>query len=451
MNYGKYNININKLISIAVIVGAVFVNANSQENPIPLRFEEALKMALTDDPGLMARENRIKIDEYGVSESVANFNPRLDIFSSYSRSSLESEIEFFNPLTSGTERIGLFPEDKYNFGITLSHNFFTFGKRSALKRAGKLGIDISKLEKEEYKRSLYDKLARIFLKSLLTRDNLTIRRNNVSRARKKLEIVRSMISEGLASDYDSIRAELLVSRYESDLNISEEEYTDVRADLKALLNMEQTEEIMPIGDLKLFETAVPESPESDIRENIDILKLEKSIEIQDEFAKYHKRTFFPSLSYSASYNWQNGYQPDLDRIKDFWTVGLSLNMNLFDGGGRRSRVARARYESRRAGNLRSDLALRIKADIKSSQLQIAAAEDEIVLAQKRLELAGKGLEIAEARYREGFLSISDLLDSELEKAEAEMGLNLSVYRLALARLNLKSAAGYYPEIDNSLD
>ncbi len=451
MSCREYVPFINRLILIFVIVGAISLNVNSQENPIPLRFEEALKMALTDDPGLMARDNRIKIDEYGVSESVAKFNPRLDIFSSYSRSSLESEIEFFNPLTSGTERISLFPDDRYNFGISLSHNFFTFGKRSALKRASKLGIDISRLEKEEYKRSLYDKLARFFLKSLLTRDNLTIRRNNVSRARKKREIVSSMISEGLASDYDSIRAELLVSRYESDLNLSEEEYADARAALKALLNMEQTEEIMPIGDLELFETAIPESPKSGIRDNIDILKLEKSMEIQDELAGYHKRTFFPNLTYSASYNWQNGYQPDLDRIRDFWTVGLSLNMNLFDGGGRRSRIARARYESRWAGNLRSDLALRIEADIKSSQSQITSAEDEIILAQKRLELAGKGLEIAEARYREGFLSISDLLDSELEKAEAEMGLNLSVYRLALARLNLKSAAGYYPEIDNSPD
>lgn len=405
-------------------------------------------MALTDDPGITARDDQIRISEYGVSESVAKFNPRLDIASSYSRSSLESEIEFYNPLTAGPERISLFPEDRYNLGITLSHNFFTFGKRSALKNAAKLGIDISRLEKQEYMRFLYDKLTRIFLKSLLARDNMTIQKNDVSRAQRKLEIVRAKISEGLASDYDSIRAELLVSRYESDLNMSEGEYATARAELKALINMAQTDEIMPVGDLRAFEIAVPETPDADIRDNIDILKLEKSIAIQGELVKYHKRTFYPNLTYSASYNWQNGYQPDLDKLKDYWMVGLSLSMNLFDGGGRRSGIGKARYESGRAGNLISDLVSRIKADVKSSQSEVATAEDEIRLAQKRLELAEKGLEIAEARYREGFLSISDLLDSELEQAKAEIGLNLSFYRLLLARLNLKAAAGYYPEIDN---
>ncbi len=286
------------------------------------------------------------------------------------------------------------------------------------------------------------------MKSLLARDNMTIQRNNVFRARRKLEIVKAKISQGLASDYDSIRAELLVSRYESDLNMTEGEYARARAELKALINIQQSGEIMPVGDLRAFDIAVPESLDVDIRDNIDILKLEKSIEIQGELVRYHKRTFYPNLTYSASYNWQNGYQPDLDKLKDYWMVGLSLNMNLFDGGGRRSGIGKARHESGRAGNLISDLVSRIRADVKSSRSEIATAEDEISLARKRLELAEKGLEIAEARYREGYLSISDLLDSELEQAEAEIGLNLSYYRLLLARLNLKAAAGYYPEIDN---
>jgi len=344
---GKMLHIIDRLILIIIIVTATSLNVRSQENPIPLSFGEAFKMALADDPGLAARDNQINISEYEVSESVAKFNPRFDIFSSYSRSSLESGIEFPNPLTSRTEKISMFPEDRYHFGISLSHKFFTFGERSALKRASKLGIDISELEKEEYIRSLYDKLAAVFLKSLVTRDNLKIQKNNLSRARRKLDIVSAKMSEGLASDYDSIRAELLVSRYESDLNISEGELASARADLKALINIEQAEEIMPIGDMGSFEIAIPESPETVIRDNIDILKLEKSKEIQNELVRYHKSTFYPNITYSASYNWQNGYQPDLDKIRDFWTVGLSLNMNLFDGGGRRrssrrsSTVARA--------------------------------------------------------------------------------------------------------------
>jgi len=448
MKYRKYVSYINRSILTFIIFIAIFLNVYSQENPIPLSFEEALRMALSDDPGLAARNDKIKIDEYKVKESAAMFNPRFDIYSAYSKTSLESEIEFLNPLTSMPERISLFPDDRHNIGISLSHDFLTFGRRSALKRTAELGVEVSKLEREEYKRSVYDKLARVFLKTLLTRDNLMIQKDNISRARRKLEIVRARMAEGLASDYDSIRAELLVSRYESDAIISEGDFARARASLKALLNLDQDSEIMPIGDLNSFDVVIPGSHKLDLEHNLDILKLDKSINIQTELINYHKKTIFPSISYFASYDWQNGYQPDLDRLKNFWTVGLSLNMNLFDGGGRRSKIGEARYESRRSQNLRSDLINYIKADIRSSETEIKTAENEIIIARKRLQLAEKGLSIAEARYHEGLLSISDLLDSELEKAESEIGWNLSLYRLALARLNFKSAAGYYPEFEN---
>lgn len=413
----------------------------SQENPVLIDFDEALRRAFTGDPGIAARDDQIRIDEYRVTESVSRFNPRLDIYSTYSRTSLESVIK--TPI-----EISLFPKDRYNFGISLSHNVLTFGKRSSSRDAARARIEISKIEKDEYKRSLYDKVARVFLASLLTGGNLEIHKENVSRARKKLDIVKSRMKEGLASDYDSIKAELLLTRYENSVAVARKDFAETVTSLKALLNLDQERQIMPAGDLKSFYIEIPGEEEIDINGNIEVLKLAKSIDVQNELVKLHKKSYLPDIGYFAKYDWQNGYQPDLDKLENFWTAGLSLNMNLFEGGGKRSRIAQARYEARRAGNLRSDLILFLKAELKRLQTEISTARTEIDIAEKRLELAERGLEIAEARYQEGLLSISDLLDLELEKADAEIGLNSAIYRLARARLDLKSVTGYYPELEN---
>jgi outer membrane protein TolC len=441
-NSGRREVRI-ALIVFAFLVLYPFELVFSQENPVLIDFDEAIKRAFTGDPGIAARNDEIRISEYRTTELVSPFNPRLDVYSGYSRTSLESDIEFENPLTSTPINISLFPKDRYNFGVSLSHNIITFGKRSSSRDAARARIEISKLEKQEYERSLYDKVARIFLAALFTGNNLNIHKENVVRARRKLDIVISRMNEGLASDYDSIRAELLLTRYENDVAVARNDFAEAGSSLKALLNLKQSQQIMPAGDLKSINLEIPAEDEIDVNGNIGILKLGKSIDVQNELIKYHKSSYLPNIGYFAKYDWQNGYQPDLDKLENFWTAGLTLNMNLFDGGGKKSRISQARYEARRAGNLRLDLI-----SITSAQTEISTARTEISIAEKRLKLAERGLAIAEARYREGLLSISDLLDLELEKADAEIGLNLAVYKLARTRLDLKSAAGYYPELDN---
>ena len=208
---------------------------------------------------------------------------------------------------------------------------------------------------------------------------------------------------------------------------------------------------MPVGELTGFAPEIPEKKEYDSNNNIQISRLNKSMAIQSEMMRFYKRSYLPGLAYNLRYDWQNGYQPDLNKLKGYWTAGLALNWSLFDGGARKSKLKEAKGEVRRAGHLKSDLSSYIEGDIKSSKNDIMMAEAEMAVARKRLTLAERGLAIADAQYREGLLTISDLLDLELEKAEAEIGMNISAFKLQIARLNLKSALGYYPELEGIED
>jgi outer membrane protein TolC len=71
-------------------------------------------------------------------------------------------------------------------------------------------------------------------------------------------------------------------------------------------------------------------------------------------------------------------------------------------------------------------------------------------AKRILDLSNRGLEIAEAQYNQGLISVSDLIDLELEKSNAETIYNKALRRLIFSYLDLKIATSYFPELDGEI-
>jgi outer membrane protein TolC len=293
---------------------------------------------------------------------------------------------------------------------------------------------------------VFDRTARVFAAALLSRDNLNIQAQNIERAQKKLNIVLERITEGLAADYDRIKAELLLAQYKHNHNLARGEFRKAGADLKALIGWDRKYDFMPEGDLLGLNIAVPESLDLEPDNRIEIRRLRLKAEASEEKITINRSAYFPGLGFMAKYDWQNGYQPDLDEIKGVWSVGVSLNWRLIDGGHRKSKVSQARFDVSRINNLRADMMSYIRSEMETAVAEMETATEEISLARKKLKLADEGLKIAEAQYQQGLLGISDLLDIELDRARAEQDLNYAAYNLTIARIDLKKAVGYYPEL-----
>ncbi len=436
------------MIARMIIVLLLFMLRFSfaQENPVSLDFEQALEITFSKDPGLEARSDAVNAEKLKVKQAISTFYPKLNAYSSYTRTSLESDFEIFNPFTMSSEKIDFFPKDRYNFGVLVTQEIYTFGRRVALKRGAEKKVGLSEMEKEEYRQSMYDMTARAFVTTLLSRDNLNIQAENIKRAQKKLKIVLEKINEGLAADYDRIKAELLLAQYRHNHNLARGEFRKARANLKALIGWDRNYDFMPVGNLLGFNIAIPESLDLEPYDTIEIRKLRLQSDALREKITINRSEYLPDLGFMAQYDWQNGYQPDIDEIKGAWSVGVSLNWRLIDGGDRRSKVSQARLDVSRVNNLKADMKSYIRSEMETAVAEMETATEEISLARKKLRLANEGLKIAEAQYQQGLLGISDLLDLELDRARAEQALNYAAHNLAIARIDLKKAVGYYPEL-----
>lgn len=100
----------------------------------------------------------------------------------------------------------------------------------------------------------------------------------------------------------------------------------------------------------------------------------------------------------------------------------------------------------RLNNLITGLRLELISAMESAAVDIERTCEMLSLARERLDLINDGLRIAESRYEQGLLGITDLLDLELDRSEAEAALISAEFGLFLAKLDYKKAINYYPEL-----
>jgi outer membrane protein TolC len=118
------------------------------------------------------------------------------------------------------------------------------------------------------------------------------------------------------------------------------------------------------------------------------------------------------------------------------SVTFSLSFPLWNNGEREIEVSRARVNRDVARAIREDLERVVRRDVTASYDGYEVTSAAVELAVVGVNVASQTYRMQELRYRSGASTILDLLDSQVDLAEAEAGLVQARYlnRLALARL-----------------
>jgi outer membrane protein TolC len=148
----------------------------------------------------------------------------------------------------------------------------------------------------------------------------------------------------------------------------------------------------------------------------------------------------PQVALTAGYDYSNPNRrilPPVGEFADTWDVGVSLALNVFDGGRVAAEASAARARATAAAARLDDLDRRIRLEVATRRLDLRTARAAAVVAARALASATESRRVAADRYREGLIPSSELLDAEtahlragLEHAEA-----LAYVRLAVAALD----------------
>lgn len=135
--------------------------------------------------------------------------------------------------------------------------------------------------------------------------------------------------------------------------------------------------------------------------------------------------YTPSFNASASNSWSHDAWPGVENRQ--WSVGISMNMNIFDGG-----VTAAKISAAKAGIVKAQESYRkaendVRLDVRSNYNSMREAESRIRTSAIAVSQADEDYKIAVLRYEAGVGTNTDVMDAHNALTKAKNNYVQALY------------------------
>jgi outer membrane protein len=432
------------LIGLAIWSSVCLAQSGQQS----LSLTNAIEMALGNDNNIMATKALFDASRNDIAKARAEYYPKLALSGSYSHLSLVNEMTLALPAPIGERKIQVAAENPFNMGLTLSGELYTFGRRPAVVSIARAGNRSDELRHNSTRKNIFDITCRNYFGVVFANQSLNLLKSEADRFDQIANLIERRYEQGFVSEYEVLQTRFRQANYRSAVIEMTNTLAASRLNLAKLLNI--GEDKFPTLSDTLDETllSVPSATdwESAFAQREDYLDSKNAAAKAESARRLAKSAYFPNISLFTTYSWRNGNQPDLDEVKGGYTLGVNLNWLLFDGFSRRSEIRKDDQIIKAAGLSSDEYHKTIPVQIKSQFLTSQNLVSKREIQSKALALAQKAMSIAQKRLEIGDLTLMDFLDIENNLAVAELGLLKSKYDYLISRIDLKKAAGYYPEL-----
>ncbi len=271
---------------------------------------------------------------------------------------------------------------------------------------------------------------------LVNQELSRVARERVARAREGLTVARARVVSGAAVQTDSLQLVLETTRAEVEVLRQENVLRTARLELGRRVGASG-----PVGAEPLDTAPAPELPISlpeAVRAALDQgpqYRVARAGERSAEAALRSQRSdYLPTLAVSGLHQrYDTEIFPGASNVS---SVTFRLSFPLWNNGSREIEVNRARVNRDVARAIREDLERAIRRDVGRAYDTYGTNRAAIELARVEVTVARENYRLQELRYRAGATTILDLLDAQVDLAEAEADLVRARYeaRLALAAL-----------------
>ncbi len=245
---------------------------------------------------------------------------------------------------------------------------------------------------------------------------------NLSKIIKNIDhlesIVKSMKTEGYAQEIDMLevqsrRSEALSMYNQAKLN------KDLAYQFLSFLLNEEVSSIVKESDM----ATMPKIHVSNVEaHNIDIQKAILGLEVTKMALNVEQSNYLPTVGAFGEYGSADNELWNEFSDKDAYTVGIQLTWNIFNGGIDNANLEKAKVNYMKVEHQVSLAKSGIALKVKKLETEILSKNADVKSNQKQLEFAEKVYENYQTRYKEGIVSISDVLIKQSKQLEVLLKL-----------------------------
>lgn len=484
------------LLLVLALTPAVYA-----QDPAPMTLEEAIELALRNNPDYLQQTNDIGLAEWNVRDAYGGLLPGASVSTTYGYQAAGAQ-RFGNITGSdlGLDSRTDYYSSSYNIGLTyrLTGASLLAPRQARQQRTATIaGVDAAAF-------GLTTEVTRQYIAVKRAQDGVTLAQQELTRADENLKLADARVQVGAAIPLESKQAEVERGRAEVGLLQAENLVRTEQLRLMQLLGIRRTDTVQLTTEFMMRD--VPWTEEQlvgiAVRSNPQLRAARASETAADAGVKMARSAYLPSLSFSAGlsgYARQAGNEnflieqaernmaqqaqsctllnqisaglsqplpgtpadcseftltPDMrdgirrsnsvfpfNYTKDPYTMSLTISLPIFDGFTRERQLEQARVARNDATLRLKGEELRIHTEVSTALHNVHTARRSAELEARNAALADEQLQLARERYRVGAASFLELQDAETIKARADRAHLTSVYQFHESLAALEAAVG----------
>jgi len=395
--------------------------------------EDLCRIALASSEKLKLAEQNIALAEIGTEKARSYLYPRLTAAGGMTR---YSERKFTN-----TGAV-LQPESASTWGIRMDETLSLSGRELTALEISRQSLLKTRYDVEALRDDyLLNNVAAAYYDVLMAGRNLEIVGVNLERLSRYRDAAEKRLRIGEVTKTALLRAEGELSGAKSDQLQAQNTLELALAVLASQVGITPpfTLQPEPAHKVDIPELNELQSQALSHRAEVKSLRMQKKMAIgQTSFAK---GAFLPSLTVTGAYAGAD-QQPATNSLnRDSFYGGIALNFPLFDGGLRKADVSEARVRELQADLLIENVKKEIAIEVKAAHLELITQQGILRFLEDQLLFARENYHAVFRQFEVGLANSLDVTDANTLLVSAERKAAAAAFRLQLASLRLKKAAG----------
>ena len=434
----------------------------SAEEPKLLNLEQSLQIAKQSNLTILAAEQKLKSAEAQISVARSALMPRISANGNYTyfkdvqKSVIQAEGGFGFPIPgeemndmstpsvdNESELIELEFGAHHNIQgtVSLSQPVFAWGRYYYNYQAAKLGYEAAQKELTAAYEKLRLNVYEAFYRVLITQEFVKVAEQSVELVEKQLGIAQTSLDAGAATNFDVLRAKVQLANAKSQVIRAKNSVKIAKNAYKTLLNLPLADDISVEGSFEIPEVKIKldELIKQALEKRPEITRSQLNEQAGQKQLSVAKTRNLPDFAFFSNY--QISHSERLIEMNRIWSLGLQINIPIFDGFASRAAVKQSESVLKQLQIGTEQVMSVVETEVRNAYLALLEAKTLIDVQRETVAQAQESVRIATIRFENGMITTVELTDTQLALIQSKVNRLQAQHDYVIGLARLEKAIG----------
>lgn len=429
---------------VAVLVGWS-LGVSAQPSPTNFRLKDCIDFGLKNFGTVRLAQYQTETAQEQARQAVGQYLPQVSATGTVT-DNLKLQQSIIPAGVFGPEPRVFVIGQKYQTNLTAQASQPIFDKSLLLGlKAAKPNEQLAELNTRQTREDIIYDITSNYYQVFVAQQQIALLRDNLQRTEQVLNVLKLQRDNGVIQPIDYTRTEVSFNSTQSQLNLAENDLNLALNRLKYQMGYPLDQELTLSDSTLLTQLPAVDPAPFDPQSLTSLRQGETNLALQRLQYQRIRAGYLPTLSLVANYGVVNLGAQQFDQLFDkfagFGSVGLRLNIPIFDGRQRDAQLKQQRLtvlsgEERQRLNTSS-----FRLQFNNAQSQIQRARTNVQNGDRNVKLAQEVFNVTTLQYKQGVKSLTDVVNAETSYRQAQSDYINSLISFYQARLSLEQSKG----------